>query len=239
MDDETMSKVIAHYMPDACAGKSCPAPEIWAAVINEDLPASECTRLDEHAQGCPYCTAERKLAQEFIDMPEAAEGDSVAWIVERVAAADQRQATNVVQLRPRHRRILPGLIGLAAAAVLVLAFAPMLPLMQPALDAPVVDDVTRGTRISPLQPVGELAVAPSRLQWSAVRAAVRYRVTIRDVAGEVVWTAHSDNPTSITIPTAVRERLHSAVVYHWTVEGLNESGQTTAQSPETSFRVKP
>ena len=239
MDDETMSKVIAHYMPDACAGKSCPAPEIWAAVINEDLPASECARFEEHAQGCPYCTAERKLAQEFVDMPQAADGDEVAWIVGRAAAADEQQLTNVVQLRPRRRRILPSLIGLAAAAMLVLAFAPMLPLMQPALDVPVVDDVTRGTRISALQPAGELAVAPSQLQWSAAEAAVRYRVTIRDVAGQVVWTAYSDDPTTVTIPAGVREQLHDAVVYNWTVEGLNEAGQTTAQSPETSFRVKP
>ena len=200
MDDETMSKVIAHYMPDACAGKSCPAPEIWATVINEDLPASECARLDEHAQGCPYCTAERRLAQEFIDMPQAAGNDDVAWIVDRVAAADKQKATNVVELRPRRHRILPSLIGLAAAAMLVLAFAPMLPLMQPALEVPVIDDVTRGTRISALQPAGELAVAPSQLQWSAAEAAVR-RQRGRPSGG---WRTRASTPRAK--PSGARSR---------------------------------
>ena len=66
MDDDTMNKVIAHYLPEACGGTSCPAPEIWAAVINEDLPASECEKLDRHASDCPSCAAERALAQQFI-----------------------------------------------------------------------------------------------------------------------------------------------------------------------------
>ena len=238
MDDKTMSKVIAHYMPDACSGKRCPAPEIWAAVINEDLPEAECERLEEHARGCPYCSAERKLAQEFIDMPQAAGNDDVAWIVDRVTAAAQPQTARVVELRPRRRSILTSLVGLAAAAVLVLAFAPMLPFVQPALEVPEIDDVTRGTQISPVLPIGEVATVPLQLQWSAVESAVRYRVTISDVAGEVIWTAYSDNP-AIAIPDDVRERLRQAVVYNWTVEGLNEAGQPAAQSPETSFRVKP
>ncbi len=235
MDDETMNTVIAHYMPDA-GGKNCPAPEIWAAVVNEDLPSAERARLEKHARDCQSCTAELRLAQEFIDMPDTAVNDDVAWIVDRI---NEAQPAKVVELRPRRLTILPGLLGLAAAAILVLAFAPMLPLLQPALEVPATDDVTRGSRITPVQPEGELAAVPSLLQWSAVEPAVRYRVTINDVAGEIVWSATTDDPATIAIPTAVRELLHPAVVYNWTVEGLNESGQTTAQSPATSFRVAP
>ena len=116
------------------------------------------------------------------------------------ALADPAVAREVASLEGRRSRWLyPVSISAAAAAVLVLAVLPgRTPERLPGHRAPT---ITAGTAPVALAPVGTVAGA-GRLQWSSVPGAGRYRVTLFDASGRVLYeTSLAD--TVVALPDSL------------------------------------
>jgi len=101
----------------------------------------------------------------------------------------------------------------AAAAVLLLVLAPWQRARD--LDGPVLREraVTTTVAPRPLAPLGAVTVL-GRLLWTSVPHADRYRVTVFDGGGSVVWETLTRD-TLIAIPDTVA--LGVGVPYYWKV----------------------
>ena len=120
--------------------------------------------------------------------------------------------SRMLRTRPGTRRwYVP--VGLAAAAVAALL------LIKPSLAPP--DPNYREPAVSTtpapigLAPHGPTAATPIRLLWTRVPHAERYRLTVFDSTGSVVWESQTAE-TSIVMPGSVR--LQPRVPYFWQVE---------------------
>lgn len=116
--------------------------------------------------------------------------------------------SRVLRGRPSRRRwVLP--VGLAAAAVVLL-------LVRPSLEPPNYREPAISTTPAPvgLSPRG-LTAAPVRLVWTRVPDAVRYRLTVFDSIGSVMWESQTTD-TSVVLPGTVT--LRPQVRYFWQVE---------------------
>ncbi|MDH3588523.1 MAG: hypothetical protein OEQ74_03895 [Gammaproteobacteria bacterium] len=236
MDEERMNKIIADHMPAAYPVDSeCPPAEIWAAVINHDLPAEEHEKLAAHSRVCQACASEYTLAQKFLSASDRTDKD-VEWIVGQLERA-HRPESNVVRFPRRWPRYAQPLLGVAAAAMLVIAFAPMLPILQPG-GVPVLPPDTgvyRGADVSIVQPAGELDYFPRQLEWRHHPEAQAYRLAMYGVDGEILWqTETSGDVDSVGVPDELVQRH---VVYYWQVEAFSAQGDAVARSRRTEFRV--
>jgi hypothetical protein len=136
---------------------------------------------------------------------------------------------SVVPFAPRRA----ALVGLAAAAALVAAFALPSLLSKP----PVAAGTTfRGGGIHALTPAGTVA-GGTEFSWSSDVLPVTYRVEIGDANGVV----HGQNTADATlrVPPEVWATLSPGVDYWWTVTALDLTGRVIAASDRQSFRVRP
>jgi hypothetical protein len=128
----------------------------------------------------------------------------------RSEVADVGQVVSTQRASPRLRAWIPA----AAAAALVLAFALPGVLRQP---DPVVHRAAPTTDAGaprPLSPIGSID-SLSRMIWSAVPSADRYRVRLFDPAGTVLWERETPD-TLVAVPDSVAVR--PGTPYYWKVE---------------------
>jgi anti-sigma factor RsiW len=127
----------------------------------------------------------------------------------------RREVVTVARLARslRARRRWAVALPLAAAAVLLVAIVPWS--RAPVADRPVLREPAVTTTVAPTlrAPVGAVAVMPP-LSWTSVPHADRYRVTVFDSAGAVVWETQTGD-TSIAVPASVLFRPRTA--YFWKV----------------------
>lgn len=113
---------------------------------------------------------------------------------------------------PRRRWYVPA--GIAAAAALALLLAPWrsppAPPGEPVLREPA---VTTTAAPIPIAPLGAVAVAPA-LTWSSVPHADRYRLTVFDRDGSIVWQTEATD-TMVALPAGVR--IAAGTPYFWKV----------------------
>ena len=118
--------------------------------------------------------------------------------------------------RRDHSRVSPVWYGgLAAAAVLVVAFA--LPFWNKT-ETPI-DDTLRSSAVpvpQPLRPVGPVAARPSELEWQAFPGADGYRVELSD--GGLLWSSERVSGTRVALPAHIV--LAPGVPYYWKVTAL-------------------
>ncbi|HYO15008.1 MAG TPA: zf-HC2 domain-containing protein [Thermoanaerobaculia bacterium] len=243
-----MTKTLEEWLRDAYTGEEagCPPPEAFLEAEAGDLSPEESRALEEHADRCPACAAERELARLFDAAPEEAgvRSEDVGFVVSRLEEASPvrraEPAPRVVPFPgPRCRNLQP-LFRFAAAAVLILAaglafFTLNAP--EPSLPAPE-EGVVRGTGVEALAPVGEVEEIPAELRWTPQEGARTYRVRLLAVDDTVLWDETVTAPPA-RLPGEVAGRLHRAVVYRWTVEALDASGARLATSGPVEFRVRP
>jgi hypothetical protein len=223
----------------------CPPPEAYLEAEAGALTPEERRRLDEHADRCPACAAERDLARLFDAGPEAAgvRSEDVAFVVSRLETA-RRPSGVVVPFpaavrQPEARR--PAVWRLAAAALLVLGGGLLFQLSRsgaPSLPAPGTATVMRGGEVEAVSPAGEVAGVPAELQWRPRPGASSYRVRLSAVDDTVLWETSVPAPPA-RLPAEVVRRLNRAVVYVWTVEALDASGARLAASEPVRFRARP
>ena len=243
-----MTRTLEDWLRDAYAdaGAGCPPPEAWLEAEAEDLSPEERQALEDHADRCPACAAERDLARLFDAAPEEAgvRPEDLGFVVSRLEEASpvrrREPESRVVPFPGPRRRTLQPLYRFAAAAVLVLAAglafftlnAPAPPLPAPG------EGAVRGTGIEALAPVGEVEEVPAELRWTPREGARSYRVRLIAVDDAVLWEAEVAAPPA-RLPAELAGRLHRAVVYRWTVEALDEGGARLALSQPAGFRVRP
>lgn len=139
--------------------------------------------------------------------------------------------SRVIRTRPDRRRwYVPA--GIAAAAAI--AFL----LIWPRSDVPSGNyrEPAVSTTVAPvgIAPRGPSAAAP-RLVWTRVPHAQRYRLTVFDSAGSVMWESQSGD-TAMAFPKTVR--LRPGVTYFWQVEA--ETGFSRwIRSDVVEFMIRP
>ena len=244
------TRTLQDWLRAAYAGEEsgCPPPE---AFLEGEASPEERRRLDEHADRCPACAAERDLARTFDD-PEAAglpAGD-VDFVVSRLKEAlPVRPAGQVVPFPPPRPATAPAgsparsrapFLKIAAALILLLGGGLLFRLNQgqPSLPPPVAGGPVRGGEIETLAPLGEVPALPTELNWAPREGARAYRVRLVAVDDTVLWEATVPAPPA-RLPADLAGRLHRAVTYTWTVEALDASGARIAASETARFRAKP
>ncbi len=127
------------------------------------------------------------------------------------ALAEPTVAREIVVAEGARRRFFRIALPLAAAAVLLLLTWPLVDIRGPGHRAP--PPATATTPV-PLDPIGPVAVADV-LRWSAVAGADRYRVTLFDAGGRVVYEARLPD-TVAALPDSIV--LAPGRTYLWKVE---------------------
>lgn len=232
----------------------CPPPEAYLADEMERLSPEERRRLEEHADHCPACAAERDLARLFDAGIEGVLPEDVDFVVSSLEAnspvrpASQPEGAKVVPFRvPAPKPAAPAPARrtaawrLAAAVILVLGAGILFQLSRigaPPLPAPGTGTTVRGGEVAAVSPVGEVAGIPSELRWEPRAGAISYRVRLSTVDDTVLWETVVPAPPA-RLPAEVSGQLHRAVVYVWTVEALDASGARIAVSEPVRFRARP
>jgi hypothetical protein len=121
--------------------------------------------------------------------------------------------------------------GLAAAAVIVIAAAWLL------LPSKVTNDnlAVRGSELVGLSPTG--AGDASEFRFASPFQASRYRVTLRDSGGGIVFSSEGGD-ARITVDRSLRDRLTAGQSYSWVITALDAAGETIAASKPVTFRFE-
>jgi hypothetical protein len=244
---------LAEWLHAAYQDAEAGCPPLEAFLEAEALAPEERRRLDEHADRCQACAAERDLARLFAGAPGAAEvsGEDVDFVVGRLEAASPvrpagRSSGQVVPFpsraaKPAPRRSDSQIWKIAAALILVLGGGLLFRLTQPGappLPPPVVGGAVRGGEIEAVSPVGDVGQIPLELRWTPREGARLYRVRLLAVDDTVLWEGTVPAPPA-RLPDEVAGKLHRAVSYLWTVEALDASGARIAASEPVHFRARP
>jgi len=209
----------------------CPAPEVFLEASWRDLSDEERSRIEDHVRRCPACASERELARNFdVNGPvEEHSPEDVDWVVSRLEGR--------TRFTPRRRSVS---WGLAAAAVVVIGVAAGLLAVRtpgPALPDPgSAPSVQRSASIQIIQPAGEILDFPERFVWETVPGAAHYRVRVVGVDDTILWEKTVRSP-EVTLPEPLRDSLHRAVRYRWSVDAFDTSEALVARSGAVGFRV--
>jgi hypothetical protein len=174
----------------------CLDEDSLAAMVEGTLPADARAKAVGHLARCEPCRkAVASVARALADPEVAGE----------IRAVEKSS-------HPRHRRLVPVALSVAAAAVLLLMFVPRQ-----------VDDprsphrappITAAPAPSALSPVGRVSET-TQLRWTAVSGADRYRVTLFDPDGSLIYEAEVADTNAI-LPRSVP--LLPDRTYAWRVE---------------------
>ena len=129
--------------------------------------------------------------------------------------------------------------SLAAAAVLVLTISGTLRTLDqspPPLPPPPSKTTLRSAVIEGIEPMGSISETPSAFRWQETTGRDSYRLEVRAVDDQVLWSGTSKAPV-LEVPPELAELLHSAVTYTWSVEARDVSGARVAWSPPIEFRM--
>ena len=85
---------------------------------------------------------------------------------------------------------------------------------------------------------GERLSKAEELAWEGPFAAARYRVTLRDSAGAVVYTGEV-NESPFRPDQNLRSQLRAGQKYSWEVASLDAAGTVIAQSVPIAFLYEP
>ncbi len=156
-----------------------------AAYLDNRLAPSDRSRIEAHAAKCEDCRAE---------LIEA------AWLL---------------RTQPRqHRWYVPAGAVAAAAAAIFLALwsgSVTVPPGPPGFREPALTTAVSPTIVAPRG----VSAGTRRLVWTGVRHADRYRLTLFDGSGSVVWETQTTD-TFVALPDGVQ--LHRGAIYLWKVE---------------------
>lgn len=244
----------------------CPPLERLIDAAFADHPTAEQRALLAHATGdigaadtasraaCPACSAELELARAF-DGAARNEGEAseISWIDGHVDVAAGRKAASgaapmarvLPMRRPAKRSSTagpsPAWTRYAAAALVLVGLGVAVRWnatpRPPALPDGPLSDVVRGGEITLDSPVGELPAEPSQFAWRPVAGATSYRLEVRDVAGDLLFSGESREP-AFGAPADLGALLESRVAYSWLVIARDAAGAELARSSPAIFRFE-
>ena len=196
---DPLRRAFTGFADETPVSENCPEPDqIWAAVHGE-LPVEAIRDLVDHTAACPSCAEEWRLAREV--------------------GASLQAAGEVLSASHRLRRFLAPLVGLAAAAVLVLVIVS--PWQSP---KPPAFRMGEEAAIESLLPADEaLPRDDCRLRWSAVEGAV-YTVLVSDAQLTVIARAEELTEPQFRVPPEVLGELPPGAEIYWQVEAVLPDG---------------
>jgi hypothetical protein len=196
-----------------------PGDEVWEALATGELAPKERERLFDHVAACAACASVYRGVRML---------ETEARVFDRgVPREDTRPARPAVRV---------WFAGLAAAAVLALAF--FLPL-RPASSPP--KDGVRGPDVSTplaIAPVGDLAAPPSSFRWTPLSSAARHRVELSHADGDPLWTSADLEGSEAAWPKDIRL---GPGTYYWRVVAVPDPDRRLSSpvaSPLVSFRIR-
>jgi hypothetical protein len=177
----------------------CLDEESIAGIAEGNVDPIGSPSIQAHVLGCARCAHELAGAARLLEDGEvrrALDGGS----------ADSGDAQ-------RRRRLVIGGLSVAAAAVLILALRPPLSskVAKPTYREESVTSVAAPVPISPLG----VTAAPDTFRWTAVPRADRYRLTVFDRGGSVVWETITRD-TAVAQPDLLWQSANGT--YLWRVE---------------------
>ncbi|MDX1384058.1 MAG: hypothetical protein R3190_10475 [Thermoanaerobaculia bacterium] len=191
---------------------ACPPTDTLQRFAGGELGAEAAEEVGLHLRLCVEC---RELVEAVQDSPAAV--DEVSW---------RRVERRLAQRPAPWRRARPGRVWWSAAAVVVAVLGIALWSLGER-SAELEGEVTRGTALKALEPIGEVSNA-SVFRWQGPPLEVGYRVELKQ--GDVeIWTGASAE-REIAAPADLLRRLAPGVTYRWRVVGVADSGRTVAES---------
>jgi hypothetical protein len=200
----------------------CLDEESIAGIAEGNIDLNGSPAIVTHILGCARCARELAAAARLLDDAE----------VQR--ALDDR-STNTAPARRRRPLVIGSLSLAAAAAVLALLGRATLlsKVAKPAYREESVSSVAAPVLISPTG----VATAPDTFRWTAVPRANRYRISVFDRSGTVVWEGVTRD-TAVAVPDLL---WHSANgTYLWGVEarvGWEDRWAASDLAPFTTRRA--
>ena len=170
----------------------CLDDETIAAAADGTLPPAARTAAQQHLASCARCRSAVAAVSRLLS------DDAVAGAVK---ALDRSRNAPVWRI--------PAAVAAAAALVLLLLWP------RPGDELPHrAPTITAATQPVPLEPIGAVADVPV-LRWAAVPRADRYRVTLFDAAGGVLYEVLLSD-TVVAVPDSVA--IVAGGVYLWKVD---------------------
>lgn len=235
--NENSNKSPNHRMSQALgAGEDCPSLEQLIDLTAGRNGEERRLEAEAHVAGCAHCGTELALYREF-EQPEirADEKAHVDAIVTRL-----RQNSPVAEAAPwwkslwTIRWMAPASFAMAAILVGLVLWMPGRSTPPRVSDG---DDAMRSVRMNVIGPTGTLSSSPSQFEWSAVKGAVRYRVTLREVDHTQVWTGTVET-SAAAIPLEVASKIVPLKSFVWQVLAVDRNGSIIADSGTQQFRVQ-
>lgn len=217
----------------------CPPPESWLEQELAGLSPGERRELEAHAESCPRCAAERKLAESFGREEMDLTQPEIASLISKLDKPDPDRIVEFPSQTAKKTSRWPIRFALAASLILAagLAFQLIRP-QPPALpDAPQIE-ATRSTTLDLLQPIGEIASVPEEMLWSAFEGAELYRLVVSAVDGAILWESTTAED-KIGIPAEIRAKFFPGVTYIWRVEALQSRNAVIGRSESRQFKIRP
>ncbi len=216
----------------------CPPPESWLEQELAGLSTGERQELEEHAESCPRCAAERMLAESFEQDEMDLSQSEIAGLISKLDTPDAGKIAEF-PTQPAKKSSWPVRWAIAASLVLAAGLAFQLIRSQPPAlpDAPRIE-VTRSTTLELLQPIGEVSSVPEEMQWSALEGAELYRLIVSAVDRATLWEL-TTGEVKVAIPAEIQTKFLPGVTYSWRVEALESSDAVIGRSESRQFKIRP
>ncbi len=211
-------------------------------------PTAQCVSIEKfgsmtaaeqaHVAACAHCEAEMHLWQQFdANEPSAEEGAAVQWIAAELGRRRAPQPASPQRAGGFSWFGGRALAGLAAALIVTIGIGYAVIDREPPIGAPLGENAYRGATIRAIRPTGDVATAPTSLQWLPISAAAKYDVAIHEIDGTTTWTG-STTAASVTLPPSVVSQFAPGRSLTWEVTARDSSGAIVATSGVQRFRVE-
>ena len=235
MNENSNQKVSQALKPD----ESCPSLDELIGLTSGKEGDLRRLEVEAHAAGCAHCSTELALFREF-DQPTIRPEEKPH--VEAIAARLRQNSpvpstTSWWKSLWTIRGMAPASVAMAAILVGLFIWAPGRTTPGGAPNVSGGDDVLRSARVTVVGPIGFVSSAPSRLEWVAVKGAVKYQVSLSEVDRTPVWSATVESPTA-TLPADVLAKVVPLKTFVWQVSAVNASGSVIGNSGSQRFRLE-
>jgi hypothetical protein len=190
----------------------------------EDGRAADRDRVIGHLAECESCR--KALAM----MTVAAKPEVSSPVVRIEDAVRRGYAARPAAEQPQWSWLRP-VYALAGAAALILATI-WIATPRPSD----VENVVRSAELTAQAPAG--ATNSLEFKWTSPLQASRYRVTVRDAVGVLVFSGET-TASSLAADESIRGKLATMVDYSWTVSAIDADGNVIAESRPRSFTYQP
>jgi hypothetical protein len=192
----------------------------------DQAPAADRDRVVSHLAECDACGSAYAKILDVAPVDTPARPDARDFAVRGIASG------------PARRRGWPRpVLALAASIAAVALAAVLLPGARRAImgEAAPDGDGVRATSVLLVTPVGEVR-DPLEFAWRSPVHAARYRVDLKDAAGNGIGTLIATEERA-ALPAGLRALLRPGSQYDWTVTALDERGETLLTSDPATFRM--